>query len=189
MENEKLVKELSLTWNEKLAKTEQKHVENKQALQSMGLANSLSGQDRSRYFLVNLNSDPSFNELLVYYLKAVTRVGTSESPVAQDIRLTGSGILAQHCLLMIEEEHLYLVPMVNAKCFVNGKEVKEKTEIWDGDRLLWGTLHFFRVNCPTKPGTHFERQFYLLKIYNILILYARHSMRLNFKYDSYFKYL
>ena len=152
------MKEMSLTWNEKLAKTEQKHVENKQALQSLGLENSSSVQDRSRYFLVNLNADPSFNELLVYYLKDVTRVGTSDSSVLQDIQLTGSGIQDQHCVLSIEEDQLFLQPLEGAKCFINGKEVKEKTEIWDGDRVLWGTNHFFRVNCPTKTGTYKNKE-------------------------------
>ena len=149
-ENEKLVKEMSMTWNEKLAKTGQKQEENRQVLVNLGLENNNTSQDRTRYFLVNLNSDPALTEMLVYYLKTLTRVGTRESSVLQDIQLTGVGIQEEHCILSLEEDKLYLQPIQGARTFVNGKPVQEKTEIWDGDRILWGSNHFFRVNCPTR---------------------------------------
>ena len=138
-----------MTKDEKLALSGQKQVENRQMLKSFGLN---SQKDSSKYFLVNLNSDPNLSELLVYYLKDVTRVGTFDAPVIQDIQLTGSGICEEHCILEIVEDHLYIIPKTNAKTFVNGREVKAKMKIWDGDRILWGTNHFFRVNCPTQQG-------------------------------------
>ena len=41
------------------------------ALQSMGISVQSSGikVEKDKYYLVNLNADPSLNELLVYYLK------------------------------------------------------------------------------------------------------------------------
>ena len=152
-ENEELMKKISLTWMEKLAKTEKKQVENKQALVSLGLEQDSNEQDRSRYFLVNLNSDPALNEMLVYYLKDRTKVGSMTGEVQQDIQLTGVGIQDEHCILIREENRLYLQPLENARTFVNGKAVHDKVEIWDGDRILWGFNHFFRVNCPAQPGT------------------------------------
>ena len=155
-ENEKLVKEMSLTRNEKLAKTEQKHEENRQALVTLGLGNMSATEERSKYFLVNLNSDPSLNELLVYYLNKLTRVGSSTCARQQDIQLTGVGIQDEHCVLSIEDEKLFLEPLDGARTLVNGKAVTDKTEIWDGDRILWGSNHFFRVNCPGQQGRDYN---------------------------------
>ena len=42
----------------------------------MGISVQSSGikVEKNKYFLVNLNADPSLNELLVYYLKAMLHV-------------------------------------------------------------------------------------------------------------------
>ncbi|CAE1165968.1 KIF13 [Acanthosepion pharaonis] len=70
-ESEKLIKEMTKTWEEKLAETEKIHQERHKALENMGISVQTSGikVEQSRYYLVNLNADPSLNELLVYYLK------------------------------------------------------------------------------------------------------------------------
>ncbi len=41
---------------------------------------------------MNLNADPSLNELLVYYLKERTLVGRPDAAVQPDIQLMGLGI-------------------------------------------------------------------------------------------------
>lgn len=70
-ESEKLMKQISQTWEEKLEKTEQIQSERQQALEKMGISIQASGikVEKDKYYLVNLNADPSLNELLVYYLK------------------------------------------------------------------------------------------------------------------------
>ena len=47
------------------------HQERQQALEKMGISVQTSGikVEQDKNFLVNLNADPSLNELLVYYLK------------------------------------------------------------------------------------------------------------------------
>ena len=49
--------------------------------------------EKNKYFLVNLNADPSLNELLVYYLKSVTLVGREDAATPQDIQLSGMSVL------------------------------------------------------------------------------------------------
>lgn len=73
-ESERLMKEMSQTWEEKLVKTERLQHERQQALEKMGISVQASGiqVEKSKYYLVNLNDDPSLNELLVYYLKVCT---------------------------------------------------------------------------------------------------------------------
>ncbi|XP_024867905.1 kinesin-like protein KIF13A isoform X1 [Temnothorax curvispinosus] len=149
-ESERLMKEMSQTWEEKLVKTERLQHERQQALEKMGISVQASGiqVEKSKYYLVNLNDDPSLNELLVYYLKERTLVGGRSAKREQDIQLHGLGILPEHCVITIEESGLYMIPLNGARCFVNGTQVVTKTLLQHGDRIVWGNHHFFRVNCP-----------------------------------------
>lgn len=166
------MKQISQTWEEKLVKTERIQNERQQALEKMGISVQASGikVEKNKYYLVNLNADPSLNELLVYYLKVQffniywilyrsnlfcllyqerTLVGgrsiMSQQP---DIQLSGLGIQDEHCIITIEDGGLFMESINNARCFINGSAVTEKTPLHHGDRILWGNHHFFRVNCP-----------------------------------------
>ncbi|XP_011262990.1 kinesin-like protein KIF13B isoform X5 [Camponotus floridanus] len=149
-ESERLMKEMSQTWEEKLVKTERLQHERQHALEKMGISVQASGiqVEKNKYYLVNLNDDPSLNELLVYYLKERTLVGGRSAKTEQDIQLHGLGILPEHCVITIEESGLYMTPLNGARCFVNGTQVVDKTLLQHGDRIVWGNHHFFRVNCP-----------------------------------------
>lgn len=94
-ESEKLIQEMTITWEEKLRKTEEiatvgrnqrfappgaaeTHAcsplppqDRQKQLESMGISLESSGikVGDDKCFLVNLNADPALNELLVYYLK------------------------------------------------------------------------------------------------------------------------
>ncbi|XKL66819.1 hypothetical protein PGB90_010239 [Kerria lacca] len=120
--------------------------ERQEALESMGISVQSSGimVEKSKYYLVNLNADPSLNEMLVYYLKEKNLVGS----VKGDILLSGLGIQAEHCIITIQEDGLYMEPLPNARCYINGVVVNNKALLKHGDRILWGNHHFFRVNCP-----------------------------------------
>ncbi|XP_054266606.1 kinesin-like protein KIF13A isoform X4 [Macrosteles quadrilineatus] len=154
-ESEKLVKEMSTTWEEKLIKTERLQHERQEALENMGISVQASGikVEKNKYYLVNLNADPSLNELLVYYLKDRTLVGAKGSSSPLDIVLNGQGIQPEHCVISIEDGGLFLEPLNNARNFVNGTPVLEKTPLHHGDRIVWGNHHFFRVNCPKSSVT------------------------------------
>ena len=55
--------------------------ERHKALEEMGISVQSSGiaVEKSKFYLVNLNADPSMNELLVYYLKvSLTKLTFSE---------------------------------------------------------------------------------------------------------------
>ena len=107
--------------------------------------------EAGKYFLVNLSPDPSLSELLVYYLKPTTRVGRSGE--GMEIQLSGSGIQEHHCTLEIKESSLTLTPVHGARTCVNGAEVDSETILHHGDRILWGSGHFFRINCPTSAAS------------------------------------
>ncbi|XP_036358339.1 kinesin-like protein KIF13A isoform X8 [Octopus sinensis] len=154
-ESEKLIKEMTKTWEEKLAETEKIHQERHKALENMGISVQTSGikVEQSRFYLVNLNADPSLNELLVYYLKEHTLVGRTDAAVQQDIHLSGLGIMPEHCIVDFEGNDVYLTPLEGARTCVNGSVIHQKTKVRNGDRILWGNNHFFRINLPRPNNT------------------------------------
>ncbi|KAM4569060.1 kinesin-like protein KIF13A isoform 4-T4 [Fundulus diaphanus] len=149
-ESEKLIQEMTVTWEEKLRKTEEIATERQRQLESMGISLETSGikVGEDKCFLVNLNADPALNELLVYYLKEHTRVGADTS---QDIQLFGIGIQPEHCVLdLCPDGDVTLMPIGNARTCVNGTVVDSLVHLWHGDRILWGNNHFFRINLPKR---------------------------------------
>ncbi|XP_075875760.1 kinesin-like protein KIF13B isoform X3 [Nelusetta ayraudi] len=147
-ESEKLIQEMTISWEEKLRKTEEIAQERQKQLESLGISLQSSGikvgDDKS--FLVNLNADPALNELLVYYLKEHTKVGSADS---QDIQLCGMGIQAEHCVIDITlDAAVMLTPYRNARTCVNGSPATSALQLHHGDRILWGNNHFFRINLP-----------------------------------------
>lgn len=149
-ESEKLIKDLTVTWEEKLRKTEEIAQERQKQLESMGISLETSGikVGDDKCFLVNLNADPALNELLVYYLKNHTRVGADES---QDIQLCGIGIQPEHCVIdFTADGDIILNPKANARTCLNGAVLNAPNSLWHGDRILWGNNHFFRINLPMR---------------------------------------
>lgn len=99
--------------------------------------------------LVNLNEDPFMSECLIYYIKeGVTRVGSAESKVTQDIRLCGSYIQREHCRFENSTGIVTLLPIKDALCYVNGRELSEPIVLKTGSRVILGKNHVFRFNHP-----------------------------------------
>ncbi|XP_023809029.1 kinesin-like protein KIF13B isoform X1 [Oryzias latipes] len=147
-ESEKLIQEMTVTWEEKLRNTEAVAQERQKQLESLGISLQSSGIRvvDDKCFLVNLNADPALNELLVYYLKEHTRVGSADS---QDIQLCGMAIHAEHCVIDITENNgVMLTPHRNARTWLNGVAVSSPVQLNHGDRILWGNNHFFRISLP-----------------------------------------
>uniref|UniRef100_A0A8C3XV52 Kinesin family member 13B n=1 Tax=Chelydra serpentina TaxID=8475 RepID=A0A8C3XV52_CHESE len=157
-ESEKLIQEMTVTWEEKLRKTEEIAQERQKQLESLGISLQSSGikVGDNKCFLVNLNADPALNELLVYYLKEHTLIGSDDS---QDIQLCGMGILPEHCIIEITSEgQVMLTPQKNTRTFVNGSAVVGPTQLHHGDRLLWGNNHFFRYKSLPKKKKKVEHE-------------------------------
>ncbi|XP_054871760.1 kinesin-like protein KIF13B isoform X3 [Amphiprion ocellaris] len=158
-ESEKLIQEMMVTWEDKLRKTEAIAQERQKQLESLGISLQSSGIRvvDDKCFLVNLNADPALNELLVYYLKDHTRVGSADS---QDIQLCGMAIQPEHCIIdVLENNGVMLSPHRNARTCVNGSAVSCPVQLHHGDRILWGNNHFFRISLPrhmVHPGADEE---------------------------------
>ena len=65
------MKEMAKSWEEKLLESERVQQERQKALEDMGISIKPGGivVHKDNFYLVNLNADPSMNEMLVYHLK------------------------------------------------------------------------------------------------------------------------
>eukprot|EP00036_Acanthoecidae_sp_10tr_P019566 CAMPEP_0206302004 /NCGR_PEP_ID=MMETSP0106_2-20121207/8501_1 /ASSEMBLY_ACC=CAM_ASM_000206 /TAXON_ID=81532 /ORGANISM="Acanthoeca-like sp., Strain 10tr" /LENGTH=1711 /DNA_ID=CAMNT_0053732761 /DNA_START=15 /DNA_END=5147 /DNA_ORIENTATION=- len=150
-ENESLMAELNMTWEEKLETANKLLEERERALSEMGIhvAGSAIAVDITKSYLVNINADPSLNEMLVYYLKdEKTLIGTKEAGAQQDIVLSGVGIAKEHAVIEAVDGMLYVDPVLPAQTFVNGAPCTKRTLLAHGFRLALGPNHLFRV-CTT----------------------------------------
>ena len=75
--SEGLMSEMTKTWEQRLLDTERIHQERQTTLESMGISVQAAGigVQVDKFYMVNLNADPSLNELLVCYLKVHLYVG------------------------------------------------------------------------------------------------------------------
>ena len=99
--------------------------------------------------LVNLNEDPFMSECLLYYIKdGITRLGSADANVSQDIQLNGSHILKQHCLFENREGVVTIMACENAMVYVNGQQLTEPQVLKTGSRVIMGKNHVFRFTHP-----------------------------------------
>lgn len=94
---------------------------------------------------------------LIFFMKSTAllsliffRVGRPDATQAQDIVLSGTMILNEHCILEnISNETVELRPCSSeAMCYVNGKRVEDRVTLKSGDRVIFGKSHVFRYINP-----------------------------------------
>lgn len=153
--SEKLIAELNETWDEKLKRTEQIRLQREAVFAEMGVAVKEDGitvgvfSPKKTPHLVNLNEDPTLSECLLYYIKnGITRLGTSEANVPQDIQLSGSHILKEHCVFENRNGGITLVPHKDAVIYLNGRQLTESEVLTTGSRVIMGKNHVFRFTHP-----------------------------------------
>ncbi|KAI7877349.1 kinesin-domain-containing protein [Lichtheimia hyalospora FSU 10163] len=151
--SEKLLANLNETWEEKLKKTEQIHVEREKALEELGIAVHKNNvgvyAPKKMPHLVNLNEDPLMSECLMYQIKhGITKVGRDDSDDPPDIRLSGSNIQDGHCYFENSNGVVTIHPNGDSVTMVNGMRISEPRRLRSGYRIILGDYHIFRFNHP-----------------------------------------
>ncbi|XP_044252923.1 kinesin-like protein unc-104 isoform X7 [Tribolium madens] len=153
--SEKLIAELNETWEEKLKRTEAIRIQREAVFAEMGVAVKEDGitvgvfSPKCTPHLVNLNEDPFMSECLIYYTKdGITRVGSAEANIPQDIQLVGSHIKSEHCIFENKDGKVILIPSNGALIYVNGREITEPVVLKTGSRVILGKNHVFRFTHP-----------------------------------------
>lgn len=109
--------------------------------------------------MINLNEDPTLSECLLYYIKdGVTKLGTSEAELAQDIQLSGSHILKEHCEFHNVNGVVSVVVKPEALVYINGRKIVEPEILTTGSRVILGRNHVFRFQHPQQAREKRERK-------------------------------
>lgn len=141
-ETQRLLAESTRNWQEKLALTEKRKLEEAEKLKKSGISFKV---DNRLPNLVNLNEDPQLSEMLLYMLKeGETTVGQND----HDIKLNGALVAETHCVLRNDGEKVTISPLGDAQTYVNGQLIVEETILHHSDRVVIGGDHFFRLNHP-----------------------------------------
>lgn len=163
--SEKLIKELNETWEQKLKRTEEIRQQREAVFAEMGVAVKEDGDTVGVFspkmtpHLVNLNEDPTLSECLLYYIKdGLTRLGTAEANLPQDIQLSGSHILKEHCIFENRNGVVTIIPAKDATVYCNGRKVTEPEILATGSRVILGKNHVFRFTHPEQAREKREKQ-------------------------------
>ncbi|XP_027884679.1 kinesin-like protein KIF14 [Xiphophorus couchianus] len=147
-QQEREMVEANRAWREKLEQAEIHKREETKELQKAGVTFKV---DNRLPNLVNLNEDPQLSEMLLYMIKeGRTTVGKLKPDSSHDIQLTGTLIADRHCVISNLHNMVSIIPMDNAKTFVNGNLIYESTVLHHGDRVILGGDHYFRFNHPAE---------------------------------------
>lgn len=161
---EKLIAELNETWEEKLKRTEVIRLQREAVFAEMGVAVKEDGitvgvfSPKKTPHLVNLNEDPTLSECLLYYIKdGLTRLGTAEANLPQDIQLCGSHIMKEHCIFENCSGVVTIAPNKNAIIYINGRKITEPEVLITGSRVILGKNHVFRFTHPEQAREKREK--------------------------------
>lgn len=95
--------------------------------------------------------------LISFSYKGLTRLGTSEANVPQDIQLSGSHILKEHCVFENKDGVVTLVPHKDALVYLNGRKLVEPEVLQTGSRVILGKNHVFRFTHPEQAREKREK--------------------------------
>ncbi|NXH15712.1 KIF14 protein, partial [Bucco capensis] len=147
-QQEKVMAEMQRTWKEKFEQAEKRKLEDIKELQKAGIAFKM---DNHLPNLVNLNEDPQLSEVLLYMIKeGETTVGRYTPNSRHDIQLSGVLIADDHCVIKNTVGKVSIIPLKEAKTYVNGKCILAPTVLHHGDRVVLGGDHYFRFNHPVE---------------------------------------
>ncbi|EDO29392.1 predicted protein, partial [Nematostella vectensis] len=151
-ETQRMLIESTRNWQEKLALSEKRKLEEAENLKKAGISFKV---DNKLPNLVNLNEDPQLSEMLLYILKpGSTTVGHDSQ---EDIQLLGALVAESHCVIKNEGEIVNISPKGDAATYVNGILISELTVLHHGDRIVIGGDHFFRLNHPIEVKKRREK--------------------------------
>ncbi|XP_050757273.1 kinesin-like protein KIF14 isoform X2 [Gymnogyps californianus] len=147
-QQERDMAEMQRAWKEKFEQAEKRKLEDIKELQKAGIAFKM---DNHLPNLVNLNEDPQLSEVLLYMIKeGETTVGRYTPNSKHDIQLSGVLIADDHCVIKNTAGKVSIIPLREAKIYVNGKCILEPTVLHHGDRVILGGDHYFRFNHPVE---------------------------------------
>ncbi|CAG5112900.1 Oidioi.mRNA.OKI2018_I69.chr2.g7065.t1.cds [Oikopleura dioica] len=101
--------------------------------------------------LVNISNDPSLTGFLLFLIpEGTVTVGSGDNC---EIHISGNLIEQHHCVLTREQDDVSVIPK-DGETYLNGHLVNETKKLEGGDRLVFGSTHFFCFrNSSAEKGT------------------------------------
>ncbi|RLU15621.1 hypothetical protein DMN91_011374 [Ooceraea biroi] len=141
-------------WREKLRIAEERKSSELKYLRRCGIAIEIDFHEKDKQpCLVNLAADSMLSGTLLYLIPpGLVRVGKASRPEATskrlDIMLDGPLVRELHCSIENNGGKLILTPEMDGDTYVNGQIVTGKIVLRNGDRLVIGGNHYFKVLNP-----------------------------------------
>ncbi|GBG27336.1 Kinesin-related protein 1 [Hondaea fermentalgiana] len=149
-ENERLLRESEMTWEERLKESQDHMVQRDAALAKLGMGVDQE-KAHSTPHILNVNQDPLMSGVLMYFFEeGLTRAGRADAPQPQTIVLSGLSIQKEHCVVSRVGNELSMEACREAKVFVNGKRVAAEgtVKLMHGDRIVVGNNYVFICVIP-----------------------------------------
>ncbi|XP_075161765.1 kinesin family member nebbish [Haematobia irritans] len=155
LEREKELKTAQKSWMDRLREAEDLRKSELLHLRRKGLTLELY-RDRNQACLVNLTEDPMLSETLFYLLPpgcvTVGRKRSTDTGTQPDIILDGPLIAHNHCTIENIKGNLFVTPeSKDFETYLNGELVTKRSQLYHGDRLVFGGSHFYRICNPDFP--------------------------------------
>ncbi|XP_068100159.1 interferon-induced very large GTPase 1-like [Hyperolius riggenbachi] len=153
-EKENLLRELQISWEEKLERTEAATLERQKNLEKMGI--TVNKQDvifNKKLHLIQQDS----SSLVIHDLNDITKIGSGPS---QNIQIADDDeIEIEHCIISKRDEgEVFLSPVQNSTIYINGCLCTTETQLWHKDRILLGKNTNFTLHFPDrKKPAHWKK--------------------------------
>lgn len=108
--------------------------------------------DFSKPHIANLNQDPQLSRKVNYAIEEnETKIGKRGVEDKNDIEIGGMGIRKLHAMIKNKEGQFFLEPIFEGEesgCYLNGDMISKEEEIFNLDRISFGTNNMFLVVIP-----------------------------------------
>lgn len=151
-ENEKMMAEMSKSWEEKL-----KEAHEKASAESSSHSNEAARREKEPHIL-NVHEDPLMSGAICYFLPLNEEInfGNRNMPRAEEILLGGVSIRPDHCRITNKDGALDFGVREECKVLINGQDVtgKHGLTLHHNDRLLIGSNYYFVVVHPSERASN-----------------------------------
>ncbi|XP_078673462.1 uncharacterized protein LOC144912288 isoform X3 [Branchiostoma floridae x Branchiostoma belcheri] len=149
MRNEEKVEQLTRDWSDKWDETQTIIQDSRLGLRRPCRSPAAVIVDSELPHLIGMADTLLSTGIVIYRLKdGKTIIGTEENEDEPDIVLDGPFMEKEHCVIRNENNTVFLHPVNNAVCAVNGMDITTPIRLKQGAVILLGKMHMFRFNNP-----------------------------------------
>ncbi|XP_005092304.1 kinesin-like protein KIF28P [Aplysia californica] len=141
--NQRELEEMKKSWEEKLKDSQA------DSLAKLEAEKKKTEERKVTPHFWNLSEDPALTAMIIHFCREGTaKIGNKNASPAPQILMNGLSILKDHATVTNKKGTVSLKPVGEAKIMVNGKVIKQDTELHHNDRVLFGSNHLYVFHHP-----------------------------------------